>query len=90
MFQCLYTSDCREYEFISNIAVQLRSPIRWNRTTLILISYGFEACTPDHWLSSVSLQTGTPMVVRLFRAMSGYSFYDDLSFGEAPWLRYSR
>ncbi|GIY19884.1 hypothetical protein CEXT_604491 [Caerostris extrusa] len=28
------------------------SPRRWNRTTLILISYGFDARPPDHWRSS--------------------------------------
>ncbi|GIZ01158.1 hypothetical protein CEXT_354341 [Caerostris extrusa] len=28
------------------------SPRRWNRTTQILISYGFEARTPAHWRSS--------------------------------------
>ncbi|GIY19878.1 hypothetical protein CEXT_604461 [Caerostris extrusa] len=28
------------------------SPRRWNRTTQVLISYGFEARTPDHWRSS--------------------------------------
>ncbi|GIZ01176.1 hypothetical protein CEXT_354431 [Caerostris extrusa] len=27
-------------------------PRRWNRTTLNLVSYGFEARTPDHWRSS--------------------------------------
>ncbi|GIY90801.1 hypothetical protein CDAR_373111 [Caerostris darwini] len=38
-------------------------PRRWIRSTLILISYGVEARTPDHWRSSGLFLTPIPLHV---------------------------
>lgn len=43
----MHDAPCRNAEALSS-AIPVCPPSRWNRTTLTLISYRFEACTPDH------------------------------------------